>query len=189
MDAVGNLGLVLYWYRTRGSVAQAVCMAFGLTSTLMYKWIKFGRRVLLFALQNHPHAKVYSPSAKDIDHYSDAFAERHPPLIPHRVWAACDGLKIPVQRSANWAIQNQFFNGWKDDTYVNSVFAFGPDGRIRIATINAPGTWHDSNMADYGVYHKMEEVYNKYKAKVVIDSAFKLPKADFLLKTAQQLVP
>ena len=50
MDAVGNLGLVLYWYRTRGSVVQGVCMAFGLTSTPMYKWIQFGRRVLLFAL-------------------------------------------------------------------------------------------------------------------------------------------
>ena len=39
IDAVGLVGLVLYWFRTRGSVARASCMAFGLTSTPMYKWL------------------------------------------------------------------------------------------------------------------------------------------------------
>lgn len=43
VDATCCLGLVLYWYRTRGSVARATAMAFGLTSTSMYKWLKFGR--------------------------------------------------------------------------------------------------------------------------------------------------
>ena len=33
IDAVGALGLVLFWFRTRGSVARAVALAFGLTST------------------------------------------------------------------------------------------------------------------------------------------------------------
>ena len=45
LDAIGCLGLVLYWYRTRGSVARAVSMAFGLTATPMYKWLKFGRHL------------------------------------------------------------------------------------------------------------------------------------------------
>jgi hypothetical protein len=186
MDAVGTLGLVLYWYRTRGSVARAICMAFGLTATPMYKWIKFGRRVLLFALQHHPHAKVSLPTTDEIRVYSAAISAKHPPLLPHNVWAACDGLKVPLQKSANWAIQNQFYNGWKDDTYVNSVFVFAPDGRIRICTINAPGTWHDSNMADYGVYDKMEAVYQETNARVVVDSAFKLRDVDFLRKSSQQ---
>ena len=58
LDAVGCLGLVLYWYRTRGSVARAVAMAFGLKATPMYKWLKFGRRrVLLFAIQKVPCAE------------------------------------------------------------------------------------------------------------------------------------
>ena len=39
IDAVGLLGLVLYWYRTRGSVARGTAMAFGLTATPMYKWL------------------------------------------------------------------------------------------------------------------------------------------------------
>jgi hypothetical protein len=188
MDAVGTLGLVLYWFRTRGSVARAVCMAFGLTATPMYKWIKFGRRALLFALQHHPHAKVSLPTAQEVDRYAAAIASRHPPLRPHKVWAAADGLKILLQRSSDWAIQNQHHNGWKDDTYVNSVFVFAPDGRIRICTINAPGTWHDSNMAEYGVYDKMEMVYEQTRGTVVVDSAFRLRKskdAPYLLKSSQ----
>ena len=55
-DATGCLGLVLYWYRTRGSFARAAPMAFGLTSTVVYKWLKFSRRVLLFVFQKHPLA-------------------------------------------------------------------------------------------------------------------------------------
>ena len=70
MDAVGTLGLVLYWFRTRGSVARAVCMAFGLTATPMYKWIKYGRRVLLFALQHHPHAKLALPTPEKVESYA-----------------------------------------------------------------------------------------------------------------------
>ena len=47
LDAVGSLGLVLTWYRTRGACTRTLALAFGLTSTTLYKWLKFGRRVLL----------------------------------------------------------------------------------------------------------------------------------------------
>ena len=35
------------------------------------------------------------------------------PLIEQLVWlwAAADGLKIPLATSANWAIQNRYYNG------------------------------------------------------------------------------
>lgn len=185
IDATGCLGLVLYWYRTRGSVARATSMAFGLTSTPMYKWLKFGRRVLLFVLHQHPLAKVSLPSQDEIGDYVHAIGQKYPVLGTEKVWAAADGLKVPLQKSSNWAIQNQYYNGWQNSTYVNSVFVFAPDGRIRICTINAPGTFHDSTMADYGVYEKMETIYNSYGAKVVVDSAFNLQQKPFLIKSSQ----
>ena len=92
--------------------------------------------------------------------------------MQHKVWGAADGLKIHLQQPKNYLIQNRFYNGWKGGTFVNSVFVFAPDGLIRMCTINCPGTWHDSQIADYGVYDKMEEVYNNYGAKIVVDSAF-----------------
>ena len=45
---------------------------------------------------------------------------------------------------------------------------FGSDGGIRIATINAPGTCHDSTMADYGVYNKMSELYKHHKRGLAV---------------------
>eukprot|EP00536_Pseudo-nitzschia_multiseries_P000040 jgi/Psemu1/142/gm1.142_g len=38
-NATCCLGLVLFWYRTCGSVARAASLVFGLTSTVMYKWL------------------------------------------------------------------------------------------------------------------------------------------------------
>ena len=185
IDAVGCLGLVLYWYRTRGSVARSTCMAFGLTSTPIYKWLKFSRRMLLFVLQHHPLAKITAPSSEEVDSYAKAIGDKYPILSPHRVWAAADGLKLLLERSTNWLIQNKFYNGWTADTYVNSVFVFAPDGRIRMCTLNAPGCWHDSLMAEYGVYTKMEDVYNNHGGKIVVDSAFNLQAKPFLIKSSQ----
>ena len=54
-------------------------------------------------------------------------------------------------------------------TFVNSVFVFAPDGGIRICTLNAPGTFHDSTMAEYSIYQKMEQLHEEYGVKVVVD--------------------
>jgi hypothetical protein len=186
VDATCCLGLVLYWYRTRGSVARATSLAFGLTSTPMYKWIKFGRHVLLFVLQNNPLASIRPPSSQEeLQKYIDAIGTKYPILQEEKVWGAADGLKVPLQKSRDWTLQNRYYNGWAGGTYVNSVFVFAPDGRIRICTINAPGTFHDSTMADYGVYHKMEELYNEFGVKVVVDSAFNLSDKLYLIKSSQ----
>ena len=107
-------------------------------------------------------------------------------LGEERVWAACDGLKLPLQQSGHWLKQNPYYNGWKSHTFVNCIFCFAPDGRIRCATINCPGSWHDSTQADYGVYQKLERIYDRYQAKIVVDSAFSLQAKDYLLKSGQQ---
>ena len=52
---------------------------------------------------------------------------------------------------------------------------FSPDGKIRLCFLNAPDTFHDSVMSDYGIYEGLEKVYDRYGAKVVVeDSASKL---------------
>ena len=180
------LGLVLFWYRTRGSVARATAMAFGLTSTPLYKWLKFGRRILLGMLHKHPLAKVSLPSPEELQSYIVAIGNKYQVLQRERVWGAADGLKLRLQQSTDWAIQNKYYNGWTGGTYVNSVFVFAPDGRIQIATINAPGTFHDSTMADYGIYEKMGRLFKDFKVKVVVDSAFNLKDVNCLIKSSQK---
>eukprot|EP00536_Pseudo-nitzschia_multiseries_P002542 jgi/Psemu1/63698/estExt_Genemark1.C_340067 len=158
-DAAGCLALILFWFQTRGSAARAVAIAFGITASPMYRWLKFGRKVLLTALQDHPAAKVCLPNEQETQQYIDAIAAKYPSLCPHRVWAACDGLKLHLQQSGDWTKQNQYYNGWTCGTYVNSVFLFCPDGRIRACVLSCPGSWHDSTQAKYGLYEKMERMY------------------------------
>eukprot|EP00536_Pseudo-nitzschia_multiseries_P003564 jgi/Psemu1/8106/gm1.8106_g len=168
-----------------GSAARAVAIAFGLTASPMYKWLKFGRKLLLCALQDHPAAKVCLPNEEETQQYVDAIAGKYPALGPHRVWGACNGLKLHIQQSGNWTKQNPYYNGWTSAAYVNSVFLFCPDGRIRACILSSPGSWHDSTQADYGLYEKTERMYELYKAKVVVDSIFKLSTNNHLLRSSQ----
>ena len=186
IDDLGCLGLVLYWFRTRGSLARATTMAFNTTSTPTYKWLKFSRKILLSVLQNHPHAIVTPPTENEVDNYVEAIGRKYPALLEERVWAAADGLKIPLAQSSNWRVQNQFYNAWQASTFVNCVFVFAPDGKIKACVLNAPGTFHDSAIADYGVYEQMEAIYNLYGAKVVVDSAFNLANKNYLVKSSQR---
>ena len=94
-------------------------------------------------------------------------------------------MKLQLQKFRDWTVQNRYYNGWKGSTFVNSVFVFAPDGCIRICTLNAPGTFHDSTMAEYGVYQKMEELYNDFGVKIVVDSAFNLAGKPYLIQSSQ----
>ena len=58
IDNVGGLGIVLFWYRTCGAISRTLSLIFGLTSTQLTRWVRFGQRVLLYVLQSENEAKV-----------------------------------------------------------------------------------------------------------------------------------
>ena len=149
----------------------------------MYKWLKFSRRILLHVLHGNPDCKVTEPKPEEINQYIDAIERKEPRLSGQKVWAAADGLKINVEQSCDWYKQAANYNSWKEHTFVNCVFAFAPDGKIRICVINAPGTWHDSKIAQVGIYQKMEQIFDEHGARVVVDAAFMVTKKGYLIKT------
>ena len=73
---------------------------------------------------------------------------------------------------------------------VNSVFVFAPNSQIRMCTLNCLGTWHDSTIADYKIYDKLERIYEQGGEKIVVVAAFKIQsrdfRRDFLIKSLQQ---
>ena len=101
------------------------------------------------------------------------------------MWGALDGLKATIGKSGHDNTQNKFYNGWTHGHYVNSIFLFSPDGKIRMTVFNCPGVMHDSDMAGHGLYEKMENVYVQTGGKVVVDSAFKLKDMNCLVKSSQ----
>ena len=185
MCAVGGLGLVLMWYRTKGSCARGLALLFGQTSTPLYRWIQFGRMILLKAIIQDPDAKVSMPSLEDVTVFKNAISDKYPVL--DNVWGAVDGLKLHVQASERFYVQNQLYNGWTHGHFLNSLFVFAPNGKICMCVLNAPGTFHDSTMADYSIYKALKKVYVRTGGKVVVNSAFKLGDKDFLVKSSQDI--
>lgn len=44
------------------------------------------------------------------------------------VYCVADGLKLHLEQSGDYTIQNMFSNGWTHDYYVSNVFIFAPIG-------------------------------------------------------------
>ena len=81
-----------------------------------------------------------------------------------------------------------YYNGWVHGHYVSNVLLFTPDGHIICTVLNAPGSVHDSTLADWGgVYEKLEHAYNTTGGKCCLDSDFSAVKADYLIKSSEDL--
>jgi hypothetical protein len=64
--------------------------------------------------------------------------------------------------------------------------SFSPDGLVRACYLNAPGCWHDStNALNSKIYDKVDDVYQRTRCKVVVDSAFSATKRPSLIKSHQ----
>ena len=159
--------MVLFWCRTWGSSARAISLAFDLTASKMCGWLRFGQRALLHSPQCHPAAIVQSPDDQDIKQCVEAVAVKCLLFGEEQVWAAADGLKLPLlQQSSHWLEQNTSHNGWLSHTCVKSGFVFAPDGLIMRATVDGPGSWHDSTQADCGVCSELEHIHDLHGARV-----------------------
>jgi hypothetical protein len=185
ISALVCLGLVLAWTRTRGNVFS-LQLDFGLSHSCLCLWLRFGMRIIVNVLRDHPLARVRKPSREEVLAYQQATVAKYPSLP--EVWGTLDGLNLNIQSTKDDKIQSIFYNGWTHGHYVSSVFVFGMDGTIRICGLNAPGTMHDSTLADYGnVYEKLEAVFDETGGKVVVDSAFRLANNNFIIKSGQNV--
>jgi hypothetical protein len=161
-------------------------MLFGITSSVCCTFLKFSRRILIYVLSKSKYSQVRLPSAQETAAFKNAINARHSLLKD--IWAVADGLKLKLQQSRDVVIQNMFYNGWTHDHYVSNVFVFTPDGTIAACTINAPGSMHDSVVAEEGgIYDKLETMFELYGARCVVDSAFCKSSHPCLIKSSQDI--
>lgn len=187
LNAAACLGMTLMWTRTRGA-EWSLSMLFGTTGTPTSVWIRFGRRILVDVLRASPEGDIKMPSEEELEEYIEAISDRHPNLGRERVWGAMDGLKLHLEQSGDHIIQNMFYNGWTCDHYVTNLFLFAPDGTICLRVTNCPGAVHDSIVGSWGrVYKKILRIYERYGAKITVDSAFAGEGNDYLIKSAQSV--
>ena len=78
------------------------------------------------------------------------------PLLPG-CFAFVDGLCLPMQQPPSAEKQNAYYNSWKSaktGVCVSNVLCFTPDGCIAWASMNCPGSWHDSACSS-GLFEKL----------------------------------
>jgi hypothetical protein len=59
------------------------------------------------------------------------------------------GLNLTIENPSDLDIQNAHCNGWLHCTACSSLLLWSADGLIRFATLNCPGSWHDSKIGTY----------------------------------------
>jgi hypothetical protein len=78
---------------------------------------------------------------------------------------------------------------WLYGHFVHAVFIFAPSGTIVVCTLNAPGSWHDSFIAQNGgLYGKLDEVFESTGGKCAVDAAFSKLRYPYLVKSGQKCV-
>ena len=80
-------------------------------------------------------------SHDDVMQYQQAFKAKYSMLKD--VYCVADGLKLYLEQSGSYIVQNMFYNRWTHDHYVSNVFVFAPSGVVIACAINAPGAMHD----------------------------------------------
>ena len=184
MNSEDCLGLILAWTRTRGSL-MCLQIIFGLTQSVLPLYLQFGMNLLILVLQGLKEAKVKIPSAEEITELQAMVGNRHPLLS--EVWCTMDGIKLYLQCPGTDDEQNNYYNGWQCDHFINSVLVFCPDGSIPICCYNMPGTQHDSTIAHVGgIYDKLHSVYEQTGAKCTVDSAFSKLNRPYLIKSGKK---
>ncbi|KAL0946034.1 hypothetical protein HGRIS_012309 [Hohenbuehelia grisea] len=168
LDAAGGLGLVLH-YLGSAMLEISLQQIFALVPSTVSRYLDFAKAILLKTVRSMDEGRIGLP--KDEEEYeenSQLITVRHPLL--EGAFGGIDGLSLLTQISEDPEIENATYNGWKSDHRTNNVLAFSPKGTIIAAVLNAPGSWHDSHVA--------QPIYNKLRTNVpdgyflMADSAF-----------------
>lgn len=124
------------------------------------------------------------PTETEVQAFKDAFKQKYHTL--EEVYSVADGLKLLLEQSQDFVVQNMFYNGWTHDHYVSNVLVFAPNGTVIACAINAPGSMHDSVVSEWGnIYTKLGLEHEKHGGKCVVDSAFCRNSYPFLIKSSQ----
>ncbi|TDL21495.1 hypothetical protein BD410DRAFT_749630 [Rickenella mellea] len=145
LDAAGALGLVLHFL---SSTMHEVSLQqiFALIPTTVSRYNNFSLSILLKTLRGLPEAAITWPAEEvKFQYLTELVVARHSLL--RGAFGSIDGLNLLVQTSDDIEIENATYNGWLKEHFVSSVIVFSSQGAIISCNINAPGSWHDSRVA------------------------------------------
>jgi hypothetical protein len=140
-----KLGLYLFFVGSRMNLKH-LCLIFGIVPTTASKVIDQMIDLVVDKLETHVDARVAFPDTPEEMERLAAITHQREPEVANCI-GFIDGLAVPIQCSDSPAAQEKNYNGYYSDTVCNNVFLFSPEGKIMFCIINAPGSWHDSQVA------------------------------------------
>ena len=144
-------------------------------------YLRFGKRLLIKLLSRDVNSKIGVPSRCRVEAYKEAVRGKHPAL--EGVGLSIDGLRLSSEAPGSFVAQNNYYNGWKHNHCVASIFVFAPDGTIIFMVTNCAGSQHDSTLVDLGgIYEKLRLLYEDTGVKCCVDSAFSTKQRPYLIK-------
>lgn len=145
LDSSGALGLALH-YLSSTMADYTLQQVFGLTPAVCSRYRSWALVLLLQTLRKMKKGRISWPSTREkCLPLSKLIEDRHPVL--QNAIGFVDGCHFPVRAAGEYEEQNAFYNGWCSSHFTSNIFVFAPDGCIIDATINLPGSWHDSATA------------------------------------------
>jgi hypothetical protein len=166
LDSRGQLGLFLFYIGSKMGTKH-LCTIFGITPSCSSRFVNDLLRLVVKRLLVNEHAKIEFPSKEKMELFAAMIGNRE--NMASDVIGFMDGLSLSTQCSSTPDIQNSFYNGYHSDTMVNNVLAFGPDGKVFIAAINYPGSWHDGAITMDIIEFLHEHLNGK---KICVDQGF-----------------
>ncbi|RPA81008.1 hypothetical protein BJ508DRAFT_209660 [Ascobolus immersus RN42] len=145
LTASGALGLALHYLNSTMRDVD-LHLVFGILPAVCSRYRRFALVLLLRCLEKLPEAAIRWPKEEEMRKYSDLITRRHGNELAG-AFGMVDGCHLPVACSGDLDIQNAYYNGWCSSHFTSNLFVFAPDGTIIYATVNAPGSWHDSKVA------------------------------------------
>ena len=138
-----EIGLLLF-FLTSHLKTKHLCLMFGVVPTVCNDTIRRMLFHVIAALEHHPSARIKFPSEVEMRRLAELVTKREPTV--RDVMGFLDGCHFKICCSSDDVEQNKYYNGHLKDTTVNNVFLFCPEGLIRHAAFNLPGSWHDSTV-------------------------------------------
>jgi len=166
LNVEDELGIFLF-YLNSTMRSKHLAVIFGVLPGNITETVKRLMKRTVKALRNYAEAKVSFPTVEIMRIYADMIQDREPTVDD--VIGFLDGVSIPIQCSDYPEEQAMFYNGYHCDTMINNIFLFAPNGKITYSVFNAPGSWHDSHVAQPLVSLVVERI-GMYK--ICVDQGF-----------------
>ena len=144
-----------------------LCSIFGVTPNACSCMLRNMLKLVVRRLRCHPLARIKFLSPDKMQLFALMINNHEPPIDD--VIGFMDGVSLKTECTSEHVTQNAFYSGYECDTTVNSVFTYGPDGKVFITAINFPSGWADGSLCE-GFLDLIRRRIGHYK--ICVDQGF-----------------